>query len=401
MSSIYDELHPFHSWGMKIIKTEGVYLFDETGKKFIDLTSSASVVNIGYANENVIEVMRTQLNKLIFCPPWCISEEAEELSRKLIRLFPKHLDTVLRVTTGSESVEVALKLAKRHTKRSKFLSFEHSYHGHTIASMAIGMNDSTKKDFLPLIESDTIKHPHIVNGAHITELNLSETLAEIEKRLGTKEYAAFVTETMATSAGNYMLPKQFFTRLKEICNKYSTLLIVDEVLTGFGRTGRMFSFERFEIEPDIVCVAKGLGCGYAPIAATITKKEIAKDFDYFATFAWNPLACKTASIVLDEYKRLGLVNKSESIGSKALSDLQHKIGSNPNIKEIRGVGLMMAIEFNEGIFFNEVKDKLLVCGIFFSEADLANTLIICPPLSISSEEMSYVVASIINCVNNE
>lgn len=401
MSNIHGELYPFHSWGMKIVKAEGVYLFDEAGRKFIDLTSSASVVNIGYANEKVISVMQTQLGKLIFCPPWCISEEAEELSGKLIRLFPPYLDTILRVTTGSESVEVALKLAKRYTKRSKFLSFEHSYHGHTIASMAIGMNDGTKKDFLPLIESDTVKHPHIVNGAQMNELNLAETLAEIETRLGTKEYAAFVTETMATSAGNYMLPKNFFSRLKEICNKYGTLLIVDEVLTGFGRTGRMFSFERFEIEPDIVCIAKGLGCGYAPIAATITKKEIAKGFDYFATFAWNPLACKAASIVLDEYERLGLVSNSENIGSKALSELQQKIGSNSNIKEIRGMGLRISVEFNNEDFFNKVKEKLLMEGIFSGSADLPNILTISPPLCISSEEMSYVVASIVNCVNNK
>jgi 4-aminobutyrate aminotransferase-like enzyme len=220
MSNIQTGLYPFHSWGMKIVKAEGVYLFDEVGRKFIDLTSSASVANIGYANDRVILAMQAQINKLIFCPPWCISDEAIELSEKLMHLFPKYLNTILRVTTGSESVEVALKLAKRYTRRSKFLSFEHSYHGHTIASMAIGMNDGTKKDFLPLIESDTIKHPHIVNGEHVTELNLSETLTEIETKLSTNEYAAFVTETIATSAGNYMLSKSFFSCLQEICNKY-------------------------------------------------------------------------------------------------------------------------------------------------------------------------------------
>jgi len=401
MSNAHNELHPFHSWGIKIVNAEGVYLFDENGRKFIDLTSSASVVNIGYANEKVISTMRTQLDKLIFCPPWCISNEAEELSRKLIRLFPKYLDTILRVTTGSESVEVALKLAKRYTKRSNFLSFEHSYHGHTIASMAIGMNDGTKKDFLPLIESDTLKHPHIANGNHMTESDLSKTLTEIEARLSTKKYAAFVTETIATSAGNYMLPKSFFVQLKEICDKYGTLLVIDEVLTGFGRTGSMFSFERFEIKPDIVCIAKGLGCGYAPIAATITKKEIAEGFDYFATFAWNPLACKTASAVLDEYDRLGLVRNSEKLGSDALFKLQERISNNHNVKEIRGIGLRISIEFNNEDFFKKVKDRLLVEGVFSGSADLPSILTISPPLCISSEEMGHVISTIINCINNE
>lgn len=401
MSNINNELYPFHSWGVKIVKAEGIYLFDKSGRKFIDLTSSASVANIGYANARVISTMRTQLDKLIFSPPWCISDEAEELSGKLIRLFPKYLDTILRVTTGSESVEVALKLAKKYTKRSQFLSFEHSYHGHTIASMAIGMNDRTKKDFLPLIESDTLKHPNIANGIHMTESDLSKTLAEIETRLSTKKYAAFVTETMATSAGNYMLPKSFFTQLKEICGKYGTLLIIDEVLTGFGRTGGMFSFERFEIRPDIVCIAKGLGCGYSPIAATITKKEIAEGFDYFATFAWNPLACKTASAVLDEYDRLDLVKNSEKLGAKALLELQRKIGDNRNVKEIRGIGLRISVEFDNEDFFKKVKDKLLVNGIFSGSADLPSILIISPPLCISSKEMDYVISSIVNCVNNE
>lgn len=401
MSNIDNTLHPFHSWGMKIVRAEGVYLFDENGRRFVDLTSSASVANIGYANERVIAAMQTQLSKLIFSPPWCISDEAEELSGKLIRLFPEYLNTILRVTTGSESVEVALKLGKRYTKRSKFLSFEHSYHGHTIASMAIGMNDGTKKDFLPLIESDTLKHPHISSGIHMTESDISNTLTEIEKKLCTKEYAAFVTETMATSAGNYVLPKSFFTQLKEICNRYGTLLIIDEVLTGFGRTGRMFSFERFEVQPDIVCVAKGLGCGYSPIAATITKKEIAQGFDYFATFAWNPLACKTASAVLDEYDRLDLVKNSEELGSKALLELQQKIGDDLNIKEIRGMGLRISIEFKKEDFFKRVKDRLLEKGIFSGSADLPSILIISPPLCISSEEMDYIIATIVSCVNDE
>jgi adenosylmethionine-8-amino-7-oxononanoate aminotransferase len=386
---------------MRIIKAEGIYLFDENGRKFIDLTSAASVVNVGYGNERVISVMRTQLDKLIFCPPWCISNEAEELSVKLMRLFPEYLDTILRVTTGSESVEVALKLAKRYTRRSNFLSFEHSYHGHTIASMAIGMNSETKKDFLPLIESDTLKHPHIVNGKHTTESDLFKTLTEIDAKLSTKKYAAFVTETIATSAGNYMLPKSFFVELKEICSKYGTLLIIDEVLTGFGRTGSMFAFERFGIEPDIVCIAKGLGCGYSPIAATVTKKEIAEGFDYFATFAWNPLACKTASAVLDEYDRLDLVKNSEKLGANAFLELQKRIGDNQNIKEIRGIGLRISIEFIDKHFFKKVNDKLLVDGIFCGSADLPSILTINPPLCISSEEMDYVVSKIVNCINNE
>ncbi len=400
MNNINEELHPFHSWGMEVVKAEGVYLYDKTGKRFIDLTSSASVVNIGYENERVVAAMQEQLNKLIFCPPSCRSEEAEELTRKLIKLFPRSLNTILRVTTGSESVEVALKLAKRYTKRSKFLSFEHSYHGHTIASMAIGMNNETKKDFLPLIESDTLRHPHITKGLDVDAVDVSSTLDEIEAKLSTGEYAAFVTETMATSAGNYMLPAEFFVRLRKICDKYRTLLIIDEVLTGFGRTGKMFSFEKFGIQPDIVCVAKGLGCGYAPIAATLTKREIAKGFDYFATFAWNPLACKTASVVLDEYERLGLVNNSERIGSKALLELQKQIGNNSHIKEIRGLGLRISIEFNEEAFFKKVKDSLLSNGIFPGTADLPNILTVSPPLCITWEEMSYVIAKLVNIINN-
>jgi 4-aminobutyrate aminotransferase-like enzyme len=401
MKNNHNELYPFGSWGIKIVKTEGIYLLDENGKRFIDLTSSASVVNIGYANEKVIEAMKIQIDKLVFCPPWCISDEALELSSKLIKLFPKELNRILRVTTGSESVEVALKLAKRYTKRSKFLSFEHSYHGHTIASMAIGMNEDTKRDFLPLIDSDLIKHPHIMNGKKMTEADVSKTLIQIEEKLSNKQYAAFVTETMATSAGNYMLPKSFFTRLREICNKYGTLLIIDEVLTGFGRTGTMFSFERFGIIPDIVCIAKGLGSGYSPIAATITKNEIAEGFDYFATFAWNPLACKTASVVLDEYERLGLVNNSESIGSNAIKSLKQEIGSNPMVKEIRGLGLRISVEFNDGTFLKKVKDGLFAKGIFSGSADLPNILIISPPLCISEKEMKYIIQQLDETINDE
>jgi 4-aminobutyrate aminotransferase-like enzyme len=163
----------------------------------------------------------------------------------------------------------------------------------------------------------------------------------------------------------------------------------------------MFSFDSFGIQPDIDCVAKGLGCGYSPIAATITKEEIAKGFDYFATFAWSPLACKTASVILDEYERLDLVKNSENMGIKALFELRQGIGSNPNVREIRGMGLRISIEFNNEDFFNKIKEKLLIKGIFSGSADLPSILTISPPLCISSEDMDYVVVSIVNCINNE
>src|SRR3989344_3952395 len=395
-----NQLYPFHSWGMKITKADGIYFYDDRGNKYADLTSSASVVNIGYNNSKVKEIIKKQINKLIFSPPWCRTDEADELAEKLLNYLPKYLDTILRVNTGSESVEVALKLARKYTKKEKFMSFEHSYHGHTMAAMAIGMHGGTKKDYLPLITSDIIPHPYIKGGKDNLEKECSETLRIIEERFVTGKYAAFITESLATSAGNHLLTKEFLQSLRELCSKYSVLLIYDEVLTGFGRTGKMFSFEHFNILPDIICLAKGLGCGYATIGATITNNKIANGFDYFSTFAWNPLACAVSSKVLDIYKEKKLVKNAEVLGKYAINKLNKDLNNIKLVKDIRGLGLRIAIEISDKVSFDKIRETCLKNSVFTGASDLPCILSIAPPLIISKKEMDKCLDIIIDAIKN-
>ena len=396
-----ENLHPFFEWGIKITKAENIYLYDDKGNKYIDLTSSANVVNIGYDHPKIRKVINSQIKKLIFAPPWCRTEEAEALANKLISLFPKQLDTVLRVTTGSEAVEVAMKLARKYTKKTRFLSFEHSYHGHTLGSMSIGMNTKTKKDFLPLIASDIIIHPYIKGGNKGYAEESLKTLSVIEKKFKTNKYAAFVTETMATSAGHYTLERDFLKKLRNLCDKYNVLLIIDEVLTGFGRTGKMFSFEKFGIIPDIVCLAKGFGSGYAPIGATVTNHKIADGFNYFSTFSWNPLACAVSSVVLDIYEEEKIVENSEKLGEYAIKKLSKKLDTFKSVKDIRGRGLIIAIEFYDSNKFAKVQEFCVKKGLFLGSMDLPNILSITPPLVINQKQLDTALDIIIDAITND
>ena len=400
-TNVMNYIHPFHSWGMPISHAEGIYLFDNLGNKWTDITSSASVVNIGYDDVRVKDVIRGQLDKLIFASPTAQTQEADTLAEKLIQLLPVGLDTILRSTTGSEAVEVALKLARKYTHRSKFLSFRHSYHGHTMGAMAIGMHEGTKKDFLPLIDSDIIHHPYIVRGSKGYEEAKAESLSQIESRLSTGEYAAFVTEYLMSSPGSFPLDVGFMQALRKLCDEYGTLLVVDEVLTGFGRTGKMFAFEYSGVTPDIITLAKGLGSGYSPIAATVTSKAIAEGFDYFATFAWNPLACVVASRVLDIYEEDNLVQNSHDIGELIVKQLHAGLDDNSHVADIRGLGLKLAIEIDDNKSFNEIMERLRKEYIYVGAADLPNIIHIAPPLIITEQQATELTKTIIDVINNK
>lgn len=393
-------IHPFHAWGTPIVKAEGIYLFDDHGNKWTDITSSASVANVGYGDTRVKEVIKAQVDTLIFAPPTALTQEADRLAAKLIALFPEELDTILRSTTGSEAVEVALKLARKYTHRSKFLSFRHSYHGHTTGAMAIGMHEQTKEAFMPLIDSDIIDHPYIVNGVTGYAQAKEQTLADIDAHLSTGEYAAFITEYLMSSPGSFPLDPEFMQSLRKLCDIHNTLLIVDEVLTGFGRTGKMFAYEHAGIQPDIICVAKGLGSGYSPIAATITTKAITADFDYFATFAWNPLACTVASRVLDIYQEDQLIQNSCEMGELITRQLHAGLDDNASVVDIRGLGLKIAIEVTDDTIFNRIIARLRAQYIYVGAADLPNIIPITPPLIITKDQAESLTKAIVDAVDD-
>jgi adenosylmethionine-8-amino-7-oxononanoate aminotransferase len=393
-----DYLFPYGGWGTVIKGADGVFLESIAGQKLLDLSSSASVANIGYNNPKIKDAIRAQLDKLIFAPPTSPTEGAVKLAAKLIKLFPSPLDTILRSVTGSESVEIALKLARRYTRRTRFLSFTYSYHGHTLGAMAIGMTPESKVDFEPLIQSDTIDHPYIKGGHEKYQENAEIALKQIEERFKTGEYAAFVTEYLMSGPGCFPLDVNFMKKLRALCTKYGVLLIIDEVLTGFGRTGKMFSFEHSGVIPDIVCIAKGLGAGYSPIAATITTKKIADNFDYFATFAWNPLACAASLAVLDVYQEEKIIENSRIVGDYIQNQLKKDLSDNQHVVDIRGLGLKIAIEIDTDENHSRAVNQIKSNGIFLGAADLPRIIPVSPPLIITKDQADKAIVVIIKAI---
>ncbi|MDD2753141.1 MAG: aspartate aminotransferase family protein [Candidatus Portnoybacteria bacterium] len=393
-------LYPCNLPGLKIVRTDDVYLYDENNKKYVDLSASAGVVAVGYNSHRMKEVMRRQAEKNIFSPQLQETSESILLAKKILGLFPAGFDSVLRATTGSEAVEIAMKIAARQTGRSKFLSFKGAYHGHTFAAMSLGGENRLTKEFTPILARfATIKHPSSLNKGRALPADFKKTLKSIEKELKRGGCAGFVAEGVVTSAGCFNFPDGFFKEVLKMCRRYGTLLIFDEVLTGFGRTGKMFSFEHFSICPDMVCLAKGLGSGYAPISAVVSRKELIGNFVYMSTFAWSPLACAVALENINIIEEEKLAKNSCDLGRLTLGFLKKSLSKNKAVKEIRGKGLIIAIEFFNNNDARKIFNDCLKKGVLLFKNYSDNMLFVQPPLNIRKNILNKALGTVIGSIN--
>lgn len=376
------------------IKTaRGVFLRDKNGKEYLDFSSSAGVVNVGYGEKKIIKVL-TAAAKKPFIPQWSYSDDARKLLNELSDLLPHDLNAVMRAVTGSEAVEIALQMAFDYTGKKTILSFEGAYHGHTLAAGRLG--DSQPEEKSVGLNFIALPHPY----KEKTNKQGDNILGKIEKIMKKGDCAAVITEGLTTNAGCLPFPDGFFKKLLSLSQQYGALLIFDEVLTGFGRTGKMFSFQHHEITPDIVCLSKGFSSGYAAIAAAVTRKEIAENFSYFSTFAWPPLACAAAAENVKIIKRKKLASRAEVLGKFALAYLKDSLKINRSVKDIRGLGLLMAVEFeNHGLtpgIFKAAKANGLV--LFKNESP--GILFIQPPLIITKKELERGLNLFIKALSN-
>lgn len=395
-------LQPFYKWSkIKIKKTDGAYLYDQNNKKYIDLSASAAVVDIGYNNKEIKKEIKKQVDKLIFSPQTCLTKEAEDLAKKIHKLIPNELNLILRAATGSEAVEIAMKIAARYSGRNKFMSFEHAYHGQTIATLSLGNDEATRKRLNGMFPNvDLITPPYLINSSKGLDEKSEVTLNVIEEHFKNNKYAAFITEGLMTSAGCLPFGKGFFQGLSKICNKYGVLLIFDEVLTGFGRTGKMFSFEHHGIVPDIICFSKGICSGYIPISAVATRDYIGKDIEYFSTYAWTPLACAVAQKNIDIIIKHNLVKKSEKLGDYIINKIKKEV-STDLVSDIRGMGLQIGVQLSSLRDVNIVINTCEKNGVFLTKADLPNTFVIHPSLSIDKNVLNKGIDVVIDAIKKE
>lgn len=357
---------------LEIEKAEGLYLIDKNGNKYVDLISGISVSNVGHCNPRVVKAIQEQSEKYMHLMVYgeYIQAPQNKLAEAICGLLPQGLDNVYFVNSGSEAIEGALKLAKRFTGRAEIISCKNAYHGSSHGALSIMGNEEFKNNFRPLLPA-----------TRLIEYNNFEDLNHI-----TKNTAAIVIESFGAESGITLPSKGYIQAVRKRCDEMGALMIVDEVQTGFGRTGTFFGFEHFNIVPDIITIAKGMGGGM-PIGAFISKKEVMNKLTHhpvlghITTFGGNAVTCAASLACLQEIQENQLTENVKTLSSIFLDKLKH-----PSIVETRGIGFFLCVEFKNQAFNFAVIKKCIEKGVI-TDWFLFNDkcLRIAPPLNLDRE----------------
>jgi len=350
---------------------EGCYLYDTEGKKYLDLVAGIAVNSIGYSHPEWVKAMQEQVAKLIHVSNLYYVEEQARLAEKIATITPGDLNRTLFVNSGAEANEGALKLAVRYTGRSKVMAALNGFHGRT--SAALGATGQTKyqASFEPLISS---AYQYYEYGD-----------CESVKKMMNKDVAALIVEPIQGEGGVRTASQEFFKTVRDLCTDNGTLMIVDEVQTGIGRTGKWFGIQNFDVTPDIITMAKALGGG-APIGAVTSTEEISKVMTpgtHGTTFGGNPLVTASGCAVLDIMKNEKLVENARDVGERWMTDLM-AIGSD-KIKQVRGYGLIIGIEMDANETATMVQKVCRASGVLVNVCH-GNTVRLIPPLIINDEQ---------------
>jgi adenosylmethionine-8-amino-7-oxononanoate aminotransferase len=349
----------------RAVRAEGIFIYDETGKCYLDGSGGAVVVSIGHGVEKIRQAMLDQAARIAFAHgSQFTTEAAVELARKIVEISPPGLDRVYFLSGGSEAVETAVKMARQYQvergmpSKYKVISRWTSYHGNTLGALALSGHTGRRQHYLPLMQHT----PHIA-PAYCYRCPFSrepascalECADELEKTIlyeGPDSVSAFMAEPVVGATAGALVPRDgYFQRIREICDRYDVLLIADEVMTGVGRTGKNFALDHWGVVPDMLVGSKGLAGGYTPIYCVVTKEAVhgairdgSGAFVHGHTYSQNPLSCAIASAVLDYIREKDLVNRCAAMGAYLLKKLQD-LYRHPIVGDVRGLGLMAGVEF--------------------------------------------------------
>ncbi len=367
-------------------KAEGIYIWDKTGKKYIDMIAGVAVNNIGHRHPKVIEAIQNQLDKHLHVMVYgeYVQDAQLALAENLASILPDSLSCSYIVNSGTEANEAAIKLAKRYTARQEIISCKNSYHGSTHGSLSVTGNKEKQSSFKPLL-------PNV----QFIEFNNIESLNVI-----TEKTACVIIETIQGDAGLIKPTPDFITALRAKCSSTGALLIFDEVQVGMGRTGKFFAFEHYNVIPDILTLGKALGGGM-PIGAFISSKEIMHSLTHnpmlghITTFGGHPINCAAANACINVLRVENWMVEAEQKG-QLLEDI---LTQSPEIKEIRRAGLFLAIELESADKVAEVVNKCLekgLIGFWFLSTPTAFRL--SPPLSITEVEIREAGEIVLKCI---
>lgn len=356
---------PRHAYPVAV-RGEGAYVFDRDGKRYLDASGGAAVSCLGHSDASVVKAIQDQLAKLPFAHTSFFSNEPmEALADALAARAPAPLDKVYFVSGGSEAMEAALKLARQYfvekgePQRRHLIARKQSYHGNTLGALAVGGNVWRRRQFEPLlIEVSHVSPCYAYRGRLAGESDddyAGRLAAELEteiQRLGGDRVMAFVAETVVGATLGAVPPVPgYFRRVREICDRYGVLLILDEVMCGMGRCGMLWAFEPEGIVPDLVTIAKGLGAGYQPIGAVMVAKRIYDTiiggsgfFQHGHTYLGHAAACAGALAVQERLRAGGLLARVAPLGAQLEARLRERFGAHPNVGDIRGRGLFWGLE---------------------------------------------------------
>ncbi|HSI76794.1 MAG TPA: aspartate aminotransferase family protein [Lunatimonas sp.] len=373
---------------IEIDRAEGIWLYGPKGEKYIDLISGIGVSNVGHRHPKVLEAIHLQLDKYLHLMVYGEYVQAPQalLAQALCHTLPSTLDNVYLVNSGSEAVEGALKLAKRYTNRREIVSCINAYHGSSHGALSVGGNEQFKRAYRPLL-------PGISNIVYGSFQHLEAI---------TSETAAVIIETVQGEAGIRVASTEYFKALRKRCDEAGTLLIVDEIQTGFGRTGKFWAFEHYDFIPDIVVCAKGMGGGM-PIGAFIAPQRIMSTLKtnpllgHITTFGGHPVSAAASLATLQILQRENLIAQVEEKANLFKQLLVH-----PKIKGVRNKGLMMAVEFESFDVLKPIIDRAIGFGVitdWFLFCD--DAMRIAPPLTISHEEIRISCQIILKAIEGD
>src|SRR5688572_14258005 len=397
---------------------EGVCLYDYDGKRYIDFSSGLMNVNIGHGNQRITDAVVKQMQEVSYVTPSCVTKVRGELGKKLAEICPGDLNKAFFTLCGATSIENAIKLARLYTGRHKILARYQSYHGSTYGVMSAG--GDPRKLPADAQQAPNFVHfdlPYLYRWPHGEASLLKETVAQLERMIayeGPGNIAAILLEGESGSSGCLKYPVGYLKQVRELCNKYGILLIMDEVMSGFGRTGKWFGFENHGIVPDMIAMAKGLTSGYLPFGCLMVSDKIAAKYDdtmlaLGLTYSAHPVSCAAALEMLSIYEDDNLIANAAAMGKYMDEQLEKLKSKHPSIGDCRNTGLLGVIElvkdretkepmapFNakpdEMVVMNKVANKIKELGMYTFVR--WNYIFVAPPLIITKEQIDEGLAII-------
>ncbi|AZQ60750.1 aspartate aminotransferase family protein [Flammeovirga pectinis] len=374
--------------GIEIDYAKGVYMYDTNGKAYMDLISGIAVNNLGHGHPKIIKAIKDQVDKYLFVMVYgeMVQKPQIELTKSLLSVLPSTLNSTYFVNSGTEANEAALKLAKRYTGRTELVSFKKSYHGNTHGSLSVSGNEIKKNAFRPLLPD-----------VRFIEFNVEADLQQITERT-----AGVIVEPIQGDAGVRIPSVNYMKALRKRCDEVGAQLIFDEIQTGFGRTGKFFAFEHFDVVPDILTIAKGMAGGMAMgcfISSADKMKVLSHDpiLGHITTFGGHPVCCAASNAVINTLIDDKIIEDVERKGQR----IEDQLKGHPAIKEIRRKGLMFAIDMENFELVNNVVTTCIDKGVityWFLSTPYAFR--IAPPLTISDNEIDTACKIILEAIDS-